>query len=57
MYNTTFHNVGFCGYPENPMMTIRKLLRLEETTLRLGGVGDNWHNYSFNVQQVQVVIK
>ncbi len=25
------------------MVRIRKLLRLEETTLRLGGVGDDWH--------------
>ena len=25
------------------MKTIRRLRRLEETTLRLGGVGDNWH--------------
>ena len=25
------------------MVRIRKVSRLEETTLRLGGVGDNWH--------------
>ena len=25
------------------MLKIREILRLEETTLRLGGVGDNWH--------------
>ena len=25
------------------MKTISRLRRLEETTLRLGGVGDNWH--------------